>query len=1112
MTCLLTAPLLFAAAPKPALEPIDPASIDLTQPTLFLMPYSHLDDIWRWNYPQVIRDFLTSTMDDNFAAFEKYPDHVFNWSGASRYAMMKEYYPEKYEILKAWVAAGRWFPSGSAWVENDTNLPTTESMIRQLLVGRTYFMNEFGVSSDEFMLPDCFGFPYSLPSVLSHCGLRGFSTQKLTWGSANGIPFNVGRWIGPDGNWVIAALNGGDYARAHETVYSTDAKTLERLKENEKRSGLPIDLYYLGGGDKNNADRGGAPQDISLQTLAKCYATKGPVQVIAGRSDLMFNAITAEQAEKFPTWEKDLLLIQHSTGMLSSMGYTKKLNRNAELLADAAERAAVSASLFSKAVYPVNQLQKGWELTLRNQFHDTLPATSIPLAHEYAWNDGVVALNQFAGVYADAAGSLARSLKTDIPGVPLVIFNPLSIERNDVVEALIPAELAQAEQITAYTADGQALPTQLSTGWDGMRRVLFQAKLPPVGATVYALRGEKPPQAATSELKVNEHALENARYRVTLNPDGDIAGILDKQIGKELLEKPAQLEFIPDFPDVKPAWRIYYKDIIKPARSVASSPISVRVIEKGPVRVAVEIIRENEGSKIAQRIRLYSGTDGSRVEVANHIDWKTRGALLKAAFRFTASNPEATYNLGLGTIQRGNRHEKQYEVPAHEWIDLTDESGSYGASILTSYKYGSDKPDNNTLRLTLIHSPDTEEWEDETLDRGRVKEMRWQDWGRHEFNYAITGHQGDWRGGKTHQEAMRFEQRPAAFAVPKTTGEKTSFSLLNINTQQVNVQAVKMAVDGSGVIVRLQELTGKSCSGVQLSSALPLTAAEETDGVERRLNKPLPVAGNALTLDFTPYQLRTVLLKIKGPEAESLTTPIPLAYDTDVFSYNNNREDGYGSKEAIKGRKEHLQGSAGSFDGKGGTYPAEMIGDTVVMGNVSFDIGPRTDMACNAVACRGQTVALPEGTKVVHLLAAADVDTEVVFKAGGKSIPLTIGGWSENMGQWDKRVFKGFVAELSYSLRNDLVRIDPGFIRDQRIAWYASHRHLPAMDTLYEYGYLFAYRLEIPESANSITLPQSPFVRLVAVSVGDEGRAEALQSPFQDLHRDDAFQARFNHP
>jgi alpha-mannosidase len=953
------------------------------------------------------------------------------------------------------------------------------------------------------MLPDCFGFPYSLPSVLNHCGIRGFSTQKLTWESADGIPFNIGRWIGPDGESVIGALNAGDYAEVHEHVYSTHQETLERLLKNREVSGLPIDYYYIGGGDQNNADRGGVVQKVSLETLRKAQETKGPVNVVVGKADLMFRAITDDQAEKFPTWNKDLLLIKHSTGVLSSQAYTKKLNRDAELLADASERAAVAAHLLNGAEYPYGTLNDAWGLVLRNQFHDNLPGTSIPKAYEQGWNDGIIALNRFAGVYEDAIGTLARSLNTDVPGVPVVVFNPLSISRKDNVEALIPEELVNAESLAVFDAKGKEVPSQITTGFDGKRRILFPADLPPVGAAVYSFRQVKT-QINNSELVVRKDYLENNNFKVTIDANGDIASIFDKRLDKELLEKPIQLEFGEDFPDSKPAWRIYWKDIKQPARSVASNPVSVKVVEDGPVRVAVEVIRENEGSKITQRIRLSAGADGSRVETANLIDWKSRGTLLKAAFHLTAAAPEATYNLDLGTIKRGNRTEKQYEVPHHAWLDITDKSGIYGVSLLTGAKYGSDKPDDNTIRLTLIHGPDTQDSEQEVLDDGTMSEMRWQDWGRHQFTYSLTGHKGDWREGKSHWEAMRFEQRPAAFAVPKHKGKINSLSLLNINTDQVNIQALKMAEDGSGVVVRLQELYGQQCNGVNLSAALPVKAAEEIDGAERPLGMPLAIKRNVLRLDFIPYELKTVLLTISGAgQMPAVTQSLELDYDTDIFSYNSNREDGY------KDRMPRKEGYRGSLDGKGGTYPAEMIGDKVKLGNVLFDIGSREEKEYNAIECIGQSIAFPEGTKVLHILTAADVDSDVVFKSGEKEFPLSIGGWTGYMGLWDNREFEGFVAELSYSLRNDLKTIHPAFIRDQRIAWAASHHHRPAGDALYEYSYLFSYRLEIPEGATSITLPDSRFVRIVSMSVGDEGNAIPLQSPFEDLHRDEAFTERF---
>jgi alpha-mannosidase len=271
------------SAEKPAIEPIDPASLDLTQPTLFVVPYTHLDDIWRWDYPDSVQYFIRNTLDENFESFEKYPNFKFNFTGAARYEQMKEYYPEKYEELKGWIAANRWFPVGNAWVEADVNVSSSESIMRQVLAGHRYFKSEFDRESSEFMIPDCFGFPYSLPSILSHCGLRGFSTQKLTWESANGIPFDVGKWMGPDGNWVIAALNGGDYAAEHPENYSNNEEMLKHLLENGKKSGLPIHWIYMGGGDRNNSDRGGTPRVANLENIESNFKNPGPINVIVDR-------------------------------------------------------------------------------------------------------------------------------------------------------------------------------------------------------------------------------------------------------------------------------------------------------------------------------------------------------------------------------------------------------------------------------------------------------------------------------------------------------------------------------------------------------------------------------------------------------------------------------------------------------------------------------------------------------------------------------------------------------------------------------------------------------------------------------------------------------------
>jgi len=153
---------------------------DITKtPTLYVVPYAHLDTQWRWEFPQTISEYLLKTMRVNFDYIDRYPHYVFNWTGANRYRLMKEYFPADYARMQKYVAQGRWYPAGSSIEEGDVNLPSAEGIFRQVLYGNEYFRKDFGKASAEYMLPDCFGFPASLPSILAHAGVKGFSTQKL---------------------------------------------------------------------------------------------------------------------------------------------------------------------------------------------------------------------------------------------------------------------------------------------------------------------------------------------------------------------------------------------------------------------------------------------------------------------------------------------------------------------------------------------------------------------------------------------------------------------------------------------------------------------------------------------------------------------------------------------------------------------------------------------------------------------------------------------------------------------------------------------------------------------------------------------------------------------
>jgi len=199
---------------------------------LYTIGYAHLDTEWNWEYPTTINEYIKKTMDDNFKLLEKYPDYVFNFTGSRRYNMMKEYYPESYKKVKEYIKQGRWFISGSSVDEGEVNVSSSESVIRQVLYGNLYFKREFNKQSYDYMLPDCFGFVATMPSVWNHAGLLGFSTQKLTWNSANGLPFNVGVWEGPDGKGLLSALNATSYGSNVEERLDINKEWTERMKSN----------------------------------------------------------------------------------------------------------------------------------------------------------------------------------------------------------------------------------------------------------------------------------------------------------------------------------------------------------------------------------------------------------------------------------------------------------------------------------------------------------------------------------------------------------------------------------------------------------------------------------------------------------------------------------------------------------------------------------------------------------------------------------------------------------------------------------------------------------------------------------------------------------------
>ena len=1148
------------AAPKP----------DLTkQPTLYVVGYAHLDTEWRWEYPQVIDEYIRKTMEDNFKLFEKYPHYVFNFSGANRYRFMKEYFPADFAKVKKYVDEGRWFPAGSSMEEGDVNAPNAEAIIRQILYGNEWFRKEFGKASAEYMLPDCFGFPASLPTILAHSGVKGFSTQKLVWGSSapaggresiektpEGTPFNVGVWVGPDGESVLAGINPGSYSAGIETDLSKplaaeptnpafaelqakigdlqrklqqseqshqpfDQKQVQeyitlrseergltreqrddqfdryqgdwaaRVEHNGKVTGVFTDYHYYGTGDI-----GGTPDENSVKRL-EAIVTKGtvalppqgqffdsreqhpgwpevkvgegPVHVISSNADQMFLDITPAEAAGLPRYTGEMELTNHSAGSLTSQAYQKRWLRKEELLADAAEKSSIAAAWLGARPYPLERLNNAWTLVMGGHFHDIAAGTATPKSYEFAWNDDVIAMNQFAGVFKNATEGIAAALDTQTKGVPLVVFNPLNIARQDVVEAKLEFAGQMPTSVHVTDSDGKDVPAQVSDG-----KVLFVARVPSVGYAVYDVRPGSAAQQE-SQLRVSKDQLENEYYRVKLNSDGDVASIYDKTIGKELLSAPHRLAISYDNPRQWPAWNMDWDQEQAPPKTYVSGPAQIRVVENGPVRVAVEVTRETAGSRFVQTISLAAGDAGKRVEFGNVIDWNTQESNLKATFPLTASNHVATYNWDIGAIERPTAEPKKFEVPSHQWIDVTDASGEFGATILTDCKNGSDKPNDNTIRLTLIRTPGT---------AGGYADQGTQDIGHHEFVYGIAGHAAGWRNSQTDWEGQRLNAPLIAFETSKHPGSiGRAFSLMKISNPRIRVLALKKAEESDETILRMVELDGKPQPDVQVSFAAPITEAREVNGQEQPLGSATTKDG-VLVTSFGAFQPRTFAIRMSSPStkvAAASSAPVNLHYDLDTATNDGDR-------------------AQSGFDGKGNAFPAEMMPSEITFNDVHFQLPAAKTNVPNAVVAKGQTIDLPQGhyNRIYLLAASANGDQKATFDLANKKVELNIEDWGGFIGQWDDRQWTS--QDTSHDDYGDMIGLKRGYIKRADLAWYCNHHHnASGTNVPYAYSYLFAYALDLPENAHAIKLPNNPNVRIFAISGVEENPEAKPAQPLYDV-------------
>lgn len=812
-------------------------------PTVSAIGHTHIDIAWLWTVEQtrekVLRSFSTV-----LRLMEQYPDYKFMSSQPILYQFVKEQEPEMYEKIKERIREGRWEVDGAMWLEADCNLTGGESLVRQIIKGHRFFLEEFGKESKSLWLPDVFGYSAALPQILKKSGIPYFMTTKIAWNQYDQLPNDTFIWKGIDGSEVFAFMpTTTDYDKdqglnisfsdtRNTTTYTgivNPNMALGTFKRFQNRDLTEDTLMLFGFGDG-----GGGPTKEMLESAERLKYGISGIPKIRQEFEQDYFDRTYEKIHDLPdmpTWDGELYFEYHR-GTLTSMARNKRSNRKNEILYTQMETASCMAGI-EKDEQLQNVLDKGWDILLINQFHDIVPGSSIKPVYEQTDKEyheieeaGKEELNR---VVSAAVGRLSMEKE----GV--VVMNTQGYERDDLVVLDDGTEIPRL-----VDEDGRNVPAQKTA--DG-RYLLYVSHIPPLG---YKKLYETEELLEESTGKEWDYTFENPFIKVCFNEKMEITSLYEKEAEKELIQEGRCGNVLRTYEDRPMQWDNWDIDVFyqrKPYEADWYSP--ARVIENGEVRMVVEFECGFLDSTVTQQVCLYHQIP--RIDFRTKADWKTHHVILKTHFPVDVNTTRASYEIQFGNVERETTNNyswdtAKFEACGHKWADLSENSS--GISLLNDCKYGYGIKKGD-MSLTLIKSGT---YPNEDADIGE-----------HEFTYSIYPHAGRWQEAKTVEMAYNLNVPMLAKRTGRQEGCGGEYeSFLKCSQESCFVEVIKKAEDGNGVIVRMYENKNNRVRA-QIQTAYPIAHVYECNLLEEN-EEELTAGKNCFETVFKPYEIKTFRL------------------------------------------------------------------------------------------------------------------------------------------------------------------------------------------------------------------------------------------------------------
>jgi len=890
-------------------------SINPEKLRIHIVGQSHIDIAWMWQYEQTKKK-AQKTFEKAILHSNIFPEKFrFALSEPLLLEWVKKDNLDLFKEIQDLVKRGNIELVGGSYVEPDCMMPSGESFIKQRLYGMRFYKENFNMLPDVEWYLDSFGYNHGLPQILAKSGARYFWTSKLTWNKDTIFPFVNFWWQGPDGSRILTA-NFGMGMEPLETWekfevgrhllkidgrkiwnYNLDYETLNKHVEKEI---CPDVGYFFGHGDGGH---GPTHKEVAFAN----ELVKNSMFKWSKIED--FYKELENYAEKFPIWNDELYLETHR-GCFSNHAEVKRYNRKFETLLISLEiLSTILINFLPEFQYPRDHLESLWKITLKNQFHDILPGSSIPEVYDDCWKDWNEQQVIFKSIFKEMGNLLSNDngISDKENSADIYFFNPSSWERNSRI--FIPITVfknglefnndntpnyAKVKILNGKNKDYICQPIRaesndtidpMPAGWWTVIP-LKPLCLTPAKITIINENETKKIKKSTT-LKASENFLSNKVISLGIDPkNGAIIGLLANYIDRDknlLNGESSNLTFgyLDIGYDAFYAWNLTPKYWEHPLELDNSNKTKVNIINSGPIFTSIEISKELGINPISQKITLFKNLPLIYLEY--NTNWKQPDAMLKILYSTNTKAEMVTSDGVYCAIQHKTNpkvpcDKARYEKICHKYIDLSTPDRKWGIALLNEGKYAFDVNDQD-MRLTLLRCckyppPSIDAWvnEERKVNKERFNHVVPSHSGLGPFKcrYALFPHNGGALLNPDGSANIAVKRKAEEFNNPIITlpskGHRLDIldPILEIQTPNVYLGALKLKewVKSENIIIRFAEGSGISTTArIKINSCLldKISLIKSVDLLEREINKSFEFKKDSgiLTFELNKFEICT---------------------------------------------------------------------------------------------------------------------------------------------------------------------------------------------------------------------------------------------------------------